>query len=71
MGLDIKDTCERDIIGKSIRDLMEKRRGEFLQRTEQMSSMARRTVNEGGSSYINLDRLIHDIRLMCLPLKQT
>ncbi|OIT00580.1 PREDICTED: 7-deoxyloganetic acid glucosyltransferase-like [Nicotiana attenuata] len=71
MGLDIKDTCDRDIIGKSIRNLMEKRRGEFLQRTEQMASMARRTVNEGGSSYINLDRLIQDIRLMCLPLKQT
>uniref|UniRef100_M1BYM9 Glycosyltransferase n=1 Tax=Solanum tuberosum TaxID=4113 RepID=M1BYM9_SOLTU len=69
MGLDIKDTCDRDIIAKSIRDLMEKRNGEFSQRTEHMASLAKKAVNEGGSSYINLDRLIQDIRSMIPPQK--
>ncbi|KAH0761449.1 hypothetical protein KY290_017522 [Solanum tuberosum] len=71
MGLDIKDTCDRDIIAKSIRDLMEKRNGEFSQRTEHMASLAKKAVNEGGSSYINLDRLIQDIRSMIPPHKHT
>lgn len=71
MGLDIKDTCDRDIIAKSVRDLMEKRNGEFSQITEHMASLAKKAVNEGGSSYINLDRLIQDIRSMIPPLKQT
>ncbi|XP_060183974.1 7-deoxyloganetic acid glucosyltransferase-like [Lycium barbarum] len=71
MGLDIKDTCDRDIIGKSIRDLMEKRIGEFLQRAEHMASLGKRAVNEGGSSYVNLDRLIQDIRLMIPPMRQS
>ncbi|KAF3663737.1 7-deoxyloganetic acid glucosyltransferase [Capsicum annuum] len=71
MGLEIKDTCDRDIIAKSIRDLMEKRKGEFSQRMEHMASLAKRAVNEGGSSYINLNRLIQDIRSMTPPLKQT
>ncbi|KAJ8528456.1 hypothetical protein K7X08_022148 [Anisodus acutangulus] len=71
MGLDIKDTCDRDIIAKSVRDLMEKRIGEFSQRTENMASLAKRAVNEGGSSYINLDRLIQDIRSMIPPMKQS
>lgn len=71
MGLDIKDTCDRDIIAKSIRDLMEKRNGEFSQRTEHMASLAKKAVNEGGSSYLNLDRLIQDIRSMIPPHKQT
>ncbi|CAN4107826.1 unnamed protein product [Withania somnifera] len=71
MGLDMKDTCDRDIIAKSIKDLMEKTMGEFLERTEHMASLARRAVDEGGSSYINLDRLIQDIASMVLPLKQT
>ena len=71
MGLDIKDTCDRDIIAKSITDLMEKRNGEFSQRTENMASLAKKAVNEGGSSYINLDRLMQDIRSMIPPHKQT
>ncbi|KAK4734091.1 hypothetical protein R3W88_008352 [Solanum pinnatisectum] len=71
MGLDIKDTCDRNIIAKSIRDLMDKRNGEFSLRTEQMASLAKKAVNEGGSSYINLDRLTQDIRSMIPPHKQT
>ncbi|XP_049344081.1 7-deoxyloganetic acid glucosyltransferase-like [Solanum verrucosum] len=71
MGLDIKDTCDRDIIAISIRALMEKRNGEFSQRTEHMASLAKKAVNEGGSSYINLDRLIQDIRSMIPPHKHT
>ena len=71
MGLDIKDTCDRDIIAKSVRELMEKRNGEFSQRTEQMASLAKKAINEGGSSCINLDRLIQDIRSVIPPRKQT
>ncbi|XP_055828357.1 7-deoxyloganetic acid glucosyltransferase-like [Solanum dulcamara] len=70
MGLDIKDTCDRDIIAKSIRDLMEKRNGEFSQTTKHMATLAKRAVNEGGSSYVNLDRLIQDIRSMIPSFKQ-
>ncbi|TMW81662.1 hypothetical protein EJD97_008447, partial [Solanum chilense] len=66
MGLDIKDTCDRDIIAKLIRE-----NDEFSQTTEHMASLAKKAINEGGSSSINLDRLIQDIRSVIPPHKQT
>lgn len=63
MGLDIKDTCDRDIIAKLIREMMNSRK--------QQSTWQKKTINEGGSSYINLDRLIQDIRSVIAPHKQT
>ena len=67
LGLDMKDTCDRVIVEKMVRDLMEERRDEFERSADRMADLARRSVTEGGSSYQNLDRLIQDIRSMSLP----
>ncbi|KAG8390060.1 hypothetical protein BUALT_Bualt01G0044100 [Buddleja alternifolia] len=58
IGLDIKDTCDRIIIEKMIRDVMEVRRDEFLQRVRCLAELAKKAISEGGSSYSNLNRLI-------------
>nr|XP_027086763.1 7-deoxyloganetic acid glucosyltransferase-like [Coffea arabica] len=61
IGLDIKDTCDRVIVEKAIKDLMVERKDEFLHRADEMAKMARKSVEEGGSSFCNLVRLIDDI----------
>ncbi|KAK6933076.1 UDP-glucuronosyl/UDP-glucosyltransferase [Dillenia turbinata] len=72
VGLDMKDTCDRLIVEKMVRDLMDERREDFLQATKEISEMARKSVSEGGSSYLNLDRLVEEIRLMRVqPLHST
>ncbi|CAK9171809.1 unnamed protein product [Ilex paraguariensis] len=64
LGLDIKDTCDRAIVEKAVKDLMEVRKEEFLEKANQMAKLAKESVSEGGLSYSNLNRLIEDIRLM-------
>ncbi|KAL7253287.1 hypothetical protein ACSBR1_007757 [Camellia fascicularis] len=64
LGMDMKDTCDRIVVEKMIRDLMEVRKSEFVQSTKRMAELARKATSEGGSSYCNLDRLIKDLRLM-------
>ncbi|KAL2541666.1 UDP-glycosyltransferase 85A2 [Abeliophyllum distichum] len=64
LGLDMKDSCDRMIIEKMVRDIMVMRRDEFLQRTDHMANLARKAISEGGSSYTNLDRLIEFLRAM-------
>ncbi|KAH7840401.1 hypothetical protein Vadar_016386 [Vaccinium darrowii] len=64
IGLDTKDTCDRVVIEKMVRDLMVVRKDEFIQSANRMAKMAREAVSEGGSSYCNLDRLIEYIRSM-------
>lgn len=64
LGLDMKDVCDRVTIERMVRELMEVRKIEFLERAKQMSNLAIASVGEGGSSYQDLDRLIEDIRLM-------
>ncbi|XAR71972.1 7-deoxyloganetic acid glucosyltransferase [Bertholletia excelsa] len=64
VGRDMKDTCDRATVERMIRDLMDERRCEFVGAAEQMAEMAIRAVNEGGSSYINLDRLIEEVKSM-------
>ncbi|XP_022856506.1 7-deoxyloganetic acid glucosyltransferase-like [Olea europaea var. sylvestris] len=64
LGVDIKDTCDRMIIEKMVRDIMVVRREEFLQTTDHMANLARKAISEGGSSYDNLDRLIEFLRAM-------
>ncbi|XP_057475856.1 7-deoxyloganetic acid glucosyl transferase-like [Actinidia eriantha] len=68
LGLDMKDTCDRVIVEKMVRDLMEERRNEFAQSADRMADLARQSVREGGSSYQNLDRLIEDIRSMSVNI---
>ncbi|CAK9135686.1 unnamed protein product [Ilex paraguariensis] len=71
LGLDMKDTCDRVIVEKMIKELMEERKDEFMGRANQMSKLARKSVSEGGSSFCNLDRLMEDIRVMSLQASKS
>lgn len=62
LGLDMKDACDRSVIEKTVRNLMEVRKEEFLQSADQMAKSAKRSLNEGGSSFYHLERLIEDIK---------
>ncbi|KAL6311780.1 hypothetical protein AAG906_022904 [Vitis piasezkii] len=64
LGSDMKDTCDRLIIEKMVRDLMEERKDELLKTADKMATRARKCVSEGGSSYCNLSSLVEEIRLM-------
>ncbi|XP_027162199.1 7-deoxyloganetic acid glucosyltransferase-like [Coffea eugenioides] len=64
VGLDMKDTCDRATIEKMVRELMVVRNEEFSGRAEEMAQLARTCLNEGGSSYCNLERLVRDIESM-------
>ncbi|KAI3470813.1 hypothetical protein Pfo_027476 [Paulownia fortunei] len=64
IGLDMKDTCDRILIGKMVRDVMEVRRDKFLERAHHMAILARKAISEGGSSYLNVDRLIEFLKSM-------
>ncbi|XP_019176529.1 PREDICTED: 7-deoxyloganetic acid glucosyltransferase-like [Ipomoea nil] len=62
VGVDMKDTCDRTIIEKMVRELMEERKDEFLERAQHYSKLAKQSVRQGGSSYSNLEHLLEDIR---------
>ncbi|KAL3521157.1 hypothetical protein ACH5RR_019306 [Cinchona calisaya] len=62
IGLDMKDTCDRRIVEKMIRDLMVERKDELLHRADHMAKLARKSIEKGGSSFCNLERLIDDIK---------
>ncbi|XP_019151425.1 PREDICTED: 7-deoxyloganetic acid glucosyltransferase-like [Ipomoea nil] len=64
LGVTIKSSCDRVDIEKKIRDLMEVRKDEFLERAEKMANLAKQSVSKGGSSWCYLDRLIKDISCM-------
>ncbi|XP_057977516.1 7-deoxyloganetic acid glucosyl transferase-like [Malania oleifera] len=64
VGVDMKDTCDRVVIEKMVREVMEVRREEFDREAAEIAELAGKSVREGGSSYADLDRLIEDIRLM-------
>ncbi|CAI9091609.1 OLC1v1026681C1 [Oldenlandia corymbosa var. corymbosa] len=62
IGLDMKDTCDRLIVEKMVRDLMDVRREEFLPRIDRMRNLAKKAVSEGGSSYNDFEDLVDFIR---------
>ncbi|KZV57725.1 7-deoxyloganetic acid glucosyltransferase-like, partial [Dorcoceras hygrometricum] len=64
LGLDMKDTCDRDVVEKMVRDLMEMRKEEFLQRADEMAKSAKRCLARGGSSYDSFENLVRDIESM-------
>lgn len=66
IGLDMKDTCDRETIVKMVRELMEIRKDEFLQRADHMAKLAKEAVSEGGSSYSNLDGLVDYIKSLII-----
>ncbi|KAL1535728.1 7-deoxyloganetic acid glucosyltransferase [Salvia divinorum] len=55
IGLDVKDICDRLLIERMVREVMEVKRDELL---EKARGMANKAICEGGSSHINLNRLI-------------
>lgn len=71
LGLDMKDSCDRVVVEKMVREVMELRKDEFLNRAQEMSKLADSSVGQGGSSSADLDRLIQDIKIMKLPTKQS
>lgn len=64
LGLDMKDTCDRRIVEKIVKEVMEVRKEEFEESARRMAKLAKESVSSGGSSYRNLDRLIEDIKMM-------
>lgn len=64
LGLDMKDTCDRKIVEKTVRELMFGRKQEFSDRAAKMAESAKKCLMEGGSSCSNLNRLVEDIRSM-------
>ncbi|KAI3721155.1 hypothetical protein L2E82_32160 [Cichorium intybus] len=64
LGLDMKDTCDKVIVEKMVRELMEDRRDEFRKSADQMARLAKQCLMKGGLSYCNLERLIKDIKAM-------
>ncbi|KAL5980448.1 hypothetical protein ACLOJK_028356 [Asimina triloba] len=63
IGLDMKDRCERGTIEKMVRELMHGN-VELRKSTVNLADLARKSVSRGGSSYMNFQRLIQDIRSM-------
>ncbi|XP_047956215.1 7-deoxyloganetic acid glucosyl transferase-like [Salvia hispanica] len=66
IGLDIKDTCDRKIIEEAIRDVMEVRKDEFMERSGNLAKLVKRTISKGGSSYNNWDDLIQYIKSLVI-----
>ncbi|XWS55595.1 hypothetical protein CRYUN_Cryun09bG0014200 [Craigia yunnanensis] len=64
VGFDMKDSCERSVIAKMVRDLMEGKREEIMKSMDEIAKQAQESVKEGGSSYRNLEILIEDIMSM-------
>ncbi|KAI3816030.1 hypothetical protein L1987_15715 [Smallanthus sonchifolius] len=64
LGLDMKGTCDRTIVERIVKEVMDVRKEEYTESANRMAKLAMESVSEGGSSYINLDRLIEDIKEM-------
>ncbi|KAL3341929.1 hypothetical protein AABB24_026111, partial [Solanum stoloniferum] len=62
IGLDMKDICDRFVVEKMVKDLMETKKDEYKKSVEKLSKLAKLSVQEGGLSYTNLDCLINDIK---------
>lgn len=71
LGLDMKDSCDRVIVEKMVKEVMELRKDEFLQRAEEMAELAKKAVGPGGSSFADVDRLIQDIKMMKITTKSS
>ncbi|XP_071732786.1 7-deoxyloganetic acid glucosyltransferase-like [Rutidosis leptorrhynchoides] len=71
LGLDMKDTCDRMIVEKIVKEVMDARKDEFTKIADRMAKLATKTLKEGGSSYANLNRLIEDIKSMGVGSKST
>lgn len=68
VGLDMKDTCDRVTIEKMIRELIGNQRERFAAKMDNLTKLAAKAVDKGGTSYCNLDRLIDDIQFNRFPM---
>ncbi|XP_057788999.1 7-deoxyloganetic acid glucosyl transferase-like [Salvia miltiorrhiza] len=67
IGLDIKDTCDRLLIERMVKEvMMGVRRDELLEKARGMANMANKAICEGGSSHMNLNRLIEFLKSTAL-----
>lgn len=70
IGLDMKDVCDRETVAKMVNDVMENRRNELMGSVIETAKSAISSVEEGGSSYFDLERMISDIQLLCQRQKE-
>jgi UDP:flavonoid glycosyltransferase YjiC (YdhE family) len=64
IGMEIDNDVKRDDVEKLVRELMEGDKGKEMKRkVMEWKTMAEEAVKPGGSSYLNLDKLIADILL--------
>ncbi|KAK9063039.1 hypothetical protein SSX86_016909 [Deinandra increscens subsp. villosa] len=64
IGIDIKDSCDRVIVEKAVKDVLDVRRSEFMESVRMLSELGGQSVAEDGSSSMDLDRLIESISLL-------
>ncbi|KAL7107721.1 hypothetical protein ACP275_06G072600 [Erythranthe tilingii] len=69
LGLDMKDTCDRVVVEKMIREVMVLKKDEFLATAAKMAELAKSSVAEGGSSFLDFDRLVEDVKTMKITRK--
>nr|XP_010923184.1 7-deoxyloganetic acid glucosyltransferase [Elaeis guineensis] len=63
IGLDMKDKHERSVVERMVREVMEGDRAEELRRSAgEMAEHARRSIEEGGSSYRGFENLVEHIK---------
>ncbi|XP_047956778.1 7-deoxyloganetic acid glucosyltransferase-like [Salvia hispanica] len=62
IGLDMKNTCDRLLIERMVREVMEVKRDELLEKVRGMANMANKAICKGGSSHLNLNRLIQFLK---------
>ncbi|XP_022978080.1 7-deoxyloganetic acid glucosyltransferase-like [Cucurbita maxima] len=65
IGVDMKDVCDRETVSQMVNDVMENRRNELMGSVIETAKLAKTSVEEGGSSFRDLERMINDIRLLC------
>lgn len=68
VGVDMKDTCDRLIVEKAVRDVMDKKQT-FTQSANTWKILAKEAIGEIGSSSLHVVRLIDDIKAMTSTLK--
>ncbi|KAI7734938.1 hypothetical protein M8C21_021660, partial [Ambrosia artemisiifolia] len=61
IGIDIKDTCDRAIVEKAVRDVIDARRSEFIESTRMLGELGGQSVADDGASVMDLYRLIKTI----------
>ncbi|KAL8240131.1 hypothetical protein R6Q59_013486 [Mikania micrantha] len=63
IGVDIKDTCDRVIVEKAVKDVIDVRRNEFTESIRMLAELGCQSVAKDGSSSMDFNRLIKSITL--------